>query len=187
LRVVAPHGPSTSFASRCLGVFDDASFHSQAPRGAGDRPRIDVQPFEAAQHAQLVASFGAWSLSAVLVDHHPVAPAVGYVVEHERARVAVSGDTAVCDGVRELAEGVDVLVHETLRSDQVPPELLDWNAGARSVGELAATTKPRTLVLTHLIPSPDGEDDERAYIDEVRTGGYDGPTLVAYDGLRIPI
>lgn len=123
----------------------------------------------------------------MLVDHHPVEPAVGYLVEHGGARVAISGDTAVCHGMRGLAHDVDMLVHEALLSSRVPPALLEWNAAARAVGELAAQALPHLLVLTHLIPAPTSPADERAYVDEVRAGGFDGSTIVARDLLRIPI
>ena len=85
----------------------------------------------------------------------------------------------------ELAQGVDVLVHEALLSSRVPADLLTWNASARAVGELAARTRPNTLVLTHLIPAPRSPDDEHAYIEEVRTGGFEGRVLVARDLLHV--
>ena len=187
LVVVAPNGPSERFARRCLDVFDDQSFHGQASPAAGPRPTIDVHPFEPTGEPSAVFTSAGWRLASVLVDHHPVEPAVGYLVEHGRARVAVSGDTAACDGMRTLARDVDVLVHETLLTSRVSPGLLEWNAGARAVGELAAQAQPRTLVLTHLIPAPTSVEVERAYLDEVRTGGFDGPTLLAHDGLRITL
>lgn len=187
LTVVVPDGPAARFAQRCLDVFEDQSFHGQASPAMGPRPVIDVRRFDASHEISPVFSSRGWRLSSVLVDHHPVEPAVGYLVEHDGARVAVSGDTAVCDGMHALARGVDVLVHETLLSSRVPPDLLEWNAGARAVGELAAQTHPHTLMLTHLIPAPTSTDDERRYLDEVRTGGFDGVTLVVHDGLRIAI
>jgi ribonuclease BN (tRNA processing enzyme) len=61
-------------------------------------------------------------------------------------------DGGVCDGIRHLADGAHVVVHEALLTAGVSPSLLEWNASARSVGALAAVTQPETLVLTHLIP-----------------------------------
>lgn len=187
LAVVAPEGPSARFARRCLDAYDDQAFHSQARPAAGPRPVIDVRAFEATESPTDVLVTGdGWRLASALVDHHPVAPAVGYQVAHDDGgRVAVSGDTAVCAGVEALAEGVDVLVHEALLGDRVTPGLLTWNAGARAVGELAARTRPATLVLTHLIPAPTTTADQDAYVAEVRDGGFTGPTLVAHDGLRV--
>jgi len=187
LTVVAPRGPAALFARRCLDLYDDQSFFAQASDASGRRPTIDVRSFEATAQRSRVLSSAGWRLSSVLVDHHPLEPAVGYLIEHGDARVAISGDTAVCQGMREMARGVDVLVHEALLTGRVPPDLLEWNAGARAVGELAAEARPRTLVLTHLIPAPTPPEVGRAYVAEVRAGGFDGPTIVAHDLLRIPL
>jgi ribonuclease Z len=184
LPVVAPAGPSARFAEVCLGIFDDQSFHGQARRSAGHRPNITVDAFLAASPTTVVARDG-WLITSALVDHHPVEPAVGYRIERAGTAVAVSGDTSVCEGIRWLADHADVLVHETLLTAAVPPSYLEWNASARSVGELAAATQTRRLVLTHLIPSPTTEDDEDAFLVEVRSGGYAGPTDVARDLLRV--
>jgi ribonuclease Z len=186
LTVVAPEGPSARFARRCIDVYDDQAFHSQAPRGAGPRPTVEVRAFAPTASPSVVLAATGWRLSAALVDHHPVAPAVGYRVEHGGASVAVSGDTAVCAGMHALAQDIDVLVHEALLTDRVTPELLAWNAGARAVGELAARVRPGKLVLTHLIPAPASDAERDAYLTEVRAGGFGGLTLVAHDGLRIP-
>ena len=187
LPVVAPAGPAARYAERCLDAFDDQAFHAQSSGAGGPRPTVAVRAFDATDRVAPVLHAGSWALASTLVDHHPVEPAVGYRVEHEGARVAVSGDTAVCDGVRALALDVDVLVHEAALTSRVSAALLAWNAGARAVGELAAEVGPGTLVLTHLLPAPTSPEDERAYVAEVRAGGFDGPTLVARDGLRIPI
>jgi len=186
LTVVAPAGPTARYAETCLSIFDDQSFHGQARRSAGPRPTIAVDTFVAAAHATTAFADGGWLIMSALVDHHPVKPAVGYRVERAGAVVAVSGDTAVCDGMRQLATHADVLVHETLLSAAVPPSYLTWNAGARAVGELAASSHIGRLVLTHLIPAPTTPEEAQAYIAEVRAGGYTGPTDVARDLLRIP-
>lgn len=187
LRVVTPNGPSARFARHCLGAFGDQSFYAQSAGTGGPRPLIEVKAFPASGEVSTVYVSGNWRLSSVLVDHHPVEPAVGYLIEHDDGRVAVSGDTAACDGMRRLSQGADVLVHEALLSSRVPPALLDWNAGARAVGQLAADVQPGTLVLTHLIPAPSTADDEQGYVDEVCAGGFLGRTVVALDLLRIAV
>ena len=37
------------------------------------------------------------------------------------------------------------------------------------------------LMLTHLIPAPQTPEDEQAFIDEVREGGYEGEIMVCKD------
>jgi ribonuclease Z len=187
LAVVAPAGPTSRFASRCLDAYEDQAFYAQSTEAAGPRPRLAVHAFDPTSTVTAVYEGGAWHLASVLVDHHPVTPAVGYLVERDGRRVAVSGDTAVGDGMRALARDVDVLVHEALHPARVPADLLAWNAGADAVGALAASVSPTTLVLTHLLPAPTDPDHERSYLDEVRRGGYHGPTVVASDLVRIPV
>jgi ribonuclease Z len=187
LTVLAPSGPTALFVEGCLDAFDDQSFYGQAPESAGPRPTINTLPFDGSRHVDVVYSSAGWTVSSVLVDHHPIERAVGYLVEHRGRRVAISGDTAVCDAMDELTQGVDVLVHQALLPGRVSAGLLDWNASARAVGELAARTAPRTLVLTHLIPAPNSPSEERKYVDEVRAGGFAGRVLVANDLLEIEI
>lgn len=185
LIVVAPSGPAARFARHCLDAYDDQAFHDQAPPEAGPRPMIDVRAFDPPSDVGPVFSSGGWSVSSVLVDHHPIEPAVGYLVNHGGRRVAVSGDTSICDGMRSLARDADVLVHEAIGSGR--PELRAWNASAYDVGLLAAEAKPGIVVLTHMIPAPSSPDDEERYADEARSAGFDGPVVVARDLLHIPV
>ncbi len=187
LDVHAPDGPAARFAHGCLDAFDDDCFRSQADPGAGRRPRVCVHGFTATDDVTTVYDSNGWTIRTTLVDHHPIEPATGYRIERAGAVVMVSGDTRVCDGVRRLAHGAHVVVHEALLGDRVSPSLLTWNASAESVGALAADVQPATLVLTHLIPAPVTADDEAEYLDEVRRGGFDGRTIVASDLTRIPV
>jgi ribonuclease Z len=187
LTVIAPQGPSARYAEQCLDAYDHQSFHSQAPSSAGSRPVIATRSFDASNSVTTVYSSGPWSVDTALVDHHPVAPAVGYVVRHGELRVAISGDTAPCEGMRRLAEGADVLIHEALLADAVDPRLLDWNASATAVGELARSAGVGQLVLTHTIPPPNSGAERQRYVDDVRASGFTGPVLVASDLDRLEL
>jgi ribonuclease Z len=195
LTVVAPLGPAIAYADACLDAFPTEAFHRQARRECGPRPTIATTAFSptiGGDHAvdvvaDVVAEIAGWTIASASVDHHPIEPAVGYAVERGGRRVAISGDTAVGDGIRALARGATVLVHEALLEARVAPALLDWNASARSVGHLAATTNPATLVLTHLIPAPVTPDDIAAFVADVRAGGFTGHVEIAVDGLRVTV
>ena len=126
-------------------------------------------------------------MSSALVDHHPVAPAVGYRIDVGGVSVAVSGDTAVCDGIRALAADVDVLVHEAVLTELASPSTLAWNAGVATVGQMAASSGVGTLVLTHLLPAPRTQSHHNKYIAEARAGGWHGPLHIASDLLRLPL
>lgn len=187
LVVFAPNGPCSRFAQQCLDTFEDQAFYSQAAPDAGRRPGIHVRAFDAIGELTTVFDEGGWEISSVLVDHHPIEAAVGYRVRCGGHVVAISGDTAVAEGCRRLAESADVLVHEAALSDSVPPALLTWNASARSVGELAAHASVRTTILTHLLLPPSTPQDEQAFLDEARAGGYRGELHVARDLMRLPL
>lgn len=94
LTVIAPSGAAARYAGRCLGVFEDQSFHAQAPAAAGPRPEIAVQAFDASDELSPVHTWGPWRLSSVLVQHRPVEPAVGYLIAHDLLRIAITPNAA---------------------------------------------------------------------------------------------
>ena len=53
-------------------------------------------------------------VSAILVEHPPVKPALGYRFDFKDRSIAFSGDTAPLEAVAQMAKGADVLVHETM-------------------------------------------------------------------------
>lgn len=181
LQIIAPEGPCQRFAGACLDAFDDTAFYSQRFAGRSIRPAIEVTAFPATSTPRTVAERSEFEVAAALVDHGPMEAAVGYRVAADGAVVAISGDTAVGPGIRSLSASVDVPVHQALRSDLVTSAALTWNASARSVGSLAHEMGVGHLVLTHLMPSPAGLDDEAAFEFEARSGGYCGPVTIAQD------
>jgi ribonuclease Z len=89
------------------------------------------------------------------VEHHQRLgmSSVGYRVESRHGVVALSGDTAPCKGVVELARGADVLVHEAAFLDEIIEERGMWShSGPAGAGRVAAAAGVGTLVLTHLGP-----------------------------------
>ena len=181
LRVVAAEGPCQRFVEACLDAYEDTAFYSQRVEGRSLRPNLDLQAFSAPSTPSVVVDGHGFLVEAVLVDHGPMEAAVGYRVSVDGATVAFSGDTAIGPGIRGLAEGADVLVHQAMRSDVAEPAALTWNAGSRAVGELAREAQVGHLVLTHLMPSPQDDADEAAFEAEARSGGFLGPITLAHD------
>lgn len=104
-------------------------------------------------------------------DHRPVAPTIGFRVEHGGASVVLAGDTVPCQSLDELAAGAGALVHTVIRHDLIealPMQRFRDICGYHSSVEQAADTAARAgvgiLVLTHYVPSiqPGQEDDWRA-------------------------
>lgn len=53
-------------------------------------------------------------VSAILVDHHPTAPAFAYRFDSKHGSVVISGDTGYCDNTIRIAQGCDILFHEVI-------------------------------------------------------------------------
>ena len=59
--------------------------------------------------------------------------------------------------------------------------ILDYHADTVEIGRQARNLAVPTLMLTHLIPSPRSDEDEAAFVDDVRSSGYEGEVVVARD------
>jgi ribonuclease BN (tRNA processing enzyme) len=115
--------------------------------------------------------------------------------------VVFTGDTGPSDALTELAKGADVLVTEVTLTDDVidvfkrtgawqvktPDEQAGWirhmheeHVTPEDVGRMAAKAGVKSVVLTHLSPTVDPEDDYKRYSDGVKKV-YTGPIAVAKD------
>ena len=104
-------------------------------------------------------------------DHRPVAPTIGFRVEHGGASVVLAGDTVPCESLDTLAAGAGALVHTVIRKELIDAmpmqrirDICDYHS---SVEEAAATAKRAgvgILILTHYVPGiePGQEDQWRA-------------------------
>jgi ribonuclease BN (tRNA processing enzyme) len=105
------------------------------------------------------------TVSAVLVQHAPVFPALGFRFDTPQGSVVFSGDTGPCGNVVRLARGADVLVHEVIavellaqrlrrlpNFEAVRNHLASSHSTPEQVGEVATRAGVPTLVLSHLVP-----------------------------------
>jgi ribonuclease Z len=128
------------------------------------------------------------------VDHRPVQPAFGFLFEADGCRVALSGDTTVCDNLITWAKDVDLLVHECFihhemaarrgrRSDQGLENVAGYHTLSSDVGKVATRAGARTLALNHLVPV---EFDRDALLREI-TADFAGPVAIGEDLLTIDV
>ena len=118
-------------------------------------------------------------VSAILVEHPPVKPALGYRFDFHDRSIAFSGDTAPREEVARMAKGADVLVHEAMYAPAVESYARAMIAAGRQlnfdafmahmkadhtpledVGRIVAEAGVKTLVLSHLSPALDSISDE---------------------------
>jgi ribonuclease Z len=136
-----------------------------------------------------LAGFGDLSVTAFLVDHHPVEPAFGLVFACAGSRVVFSGDTRPCVALEHAASGADLLVCEVYVDSQMPiisgVRSLETVAAVKSyhmvpaeIAHLALRSGARAVALTHVVPP---SADTRAVVAEIRAAGYLGPVMIGED------
>jgi ribonuclease BN (tRNA processing enzyme) len=136
-------------------------------------------------------------VTATLVSHAPVVPALGYRFDARDRSIVISGDTAPSDNLITLARGADVLVHEVLNADGVDrlvskipnartlkTSILSHHTTAEDAGRVAQAAGVRTLVLSHFVPSDDLAITDQMWIDAARTH-FRGTIIVGKDLLEI--
>lgn len=139
------------------------------------------------------------------VEHHQRLgmPSVGYRIESHDAVVALSGDTAPCEGVVALARGADVLVHDAAFLDEIIDARGMWShSGPTGAGRVAEAAGVKTLVLTHLGPYTSapaavamasmyyGEGHDQSVWDRIVSRARDqfaGEVVLGHDGLVLEI
>ncbi|MGW5215686.1 MBL fold metallo-hydrolase [Streptomyces sp. NPDC004051] len=128
------------------------------------------------------------TVTAVLVDHPPVHPALAYRIDSAYGSVTFSGDTAESENLVRLAEGTDVLVHEAVNLDYYrakgfSPAFLAHQENSHTppagAGRVAKAAGARRLVLSHFAGLADA-----AHWHGEAASTYDGPVDVATSGAR---
>ena len=104
-------------------------------------------------------------------DHRPVAPTIGFRIEHGGASVVLAGDTVPCPSLDALATGAGALVHTAIRKDLIEAipqqrirDICDYHSSVEEAAATATRAGVGILVLTHYVPpiSPGQEDAWRA-------------------------
>jgi ribonuclease Z len=106
--------------------------------------------------------------------------------------VVIAGDTVPCAGLDELCAGADVLVHTTVRRDLIEQvglprlnDVLDYHSSVADVARTAARNGVRSLILTHLVPTPE-PGSEQEWIDQAKAH-FDGEVVLATDLLTLDV
>jgi ribonuclease Z len=104
-------------------------------------------------------------------DHRPVAPTIGFRVEHAGASVVLAGDSVPCETLDTLASGAGALVHTVIRKDLIDAmpmqrirDICDYHSSVEQAAATAARAGVGLLILTHYVPAiaPGTEDEWRA-------------------------
>lgn len=142
-------------------------------------------------------------ITAFLVDHTPVSPAVGYRFDYQGRSAVVSGDTVKSANLIRVAAGADVLVHEAQanhlvgvlqqtaaetrpRMSRILGDIPSYHTSPIEAAEAANEAGVKLLVLSHLTPPPPNALVKRMFlrgVDAVRDSGW----VMADDGMLITL
>jgi len=139
-------------------------------------------------------------VTATLVDHHQVFPALAYRFDTADGSVVFSGDTGkeTNGNLGKLADGADILVHEVIDPAWIDAKFGDVTPGSRmaalrthmfsahttirDAGSVATASRVKTLVLNHIIPG----DTPRARLLEAQQT-FSGRVIIGEDLMEIGV
>ena len=167
LTIIGPPGTADVVDAMLRAFAPDIGYRLAHHPDLTGPPALDVQEF---------TDGVVWERDGVVVraaptDHRPVAPTIGFRVEHASASVVLAGDTVPCATLDELASGAGALVHTVIRKDLVDAmplqrirDICDYHSSVEQAADTAARADVGILVLTHYVPGigPGGYDEWRA-------------------------
>lgn len=159
-----------------------------------------AKPFMMEQ-SELITVFkiGDVEISAFMVDHQPVSPAVGYLIRYKDRSVVISGDTAKSANLLKHAKGVDLLLHEGLSRKLVKVaenaarnagqdntakiflDIQDYHTSPEEAAAIAQEAGVKHLAFTHIVPMlplPGLQDVFLGKSEDV----FQGPITIGRDG-----
>jgi ribonuclease BN (tRNA processing enzyme) len=123
---------------------------------------------------------------------HPPMTAYAYRIDTADRSFVISGDTAPCDALVELARDADILVHEVMHLPSITPlfaevddpralreHLIRSHTSTDAVGAIARAANVGTLVLSHLVPT-DVHIETEAWTRQA-IAEFGGPVILGED------
>lgn len=123
-----------------------------------------------------------------IATHHGDCPAVAYRITYKSAVVVFSGDMdeSALPNLVQLAKNADLLIFDcaVLDPPESPSQLYELHTPPKKIGQAARDSDVKSLLLSHLAPDVEGEQD--AVRKSIRAS-FAGPVAFARDKLRVPV
>jgi len=204
LRVIGPPGVERVVAGLNEAFALDSGYRTAhhgeevaPPSGAG----MVAEPFGLpdGEEAVVVLDNDGLRATAFLVDHAPVAPAVGYRFDYRGRAVVISGDTVYAPSLVRAAERADLLIHDALSPDllelvertardaglqnraRILADVPGYHASAERAAQAARDAGVGALALTHVIPPLPVGALEPLFLGDAAMR-FSGPMWLARDG-----
>jgi ribonuclease Z len=163
------------------------------------RVELEGEPTVAKNRTAVVLDNESLRITAIEVDHAPIAPAYAYRFDYKGRSVVITGDLKYHAPLAEAARGADVLVSEAIvpsmtqslgkgasaagrdRTAAIMHDIEDYHITPEQAARIANQAGVRLLAFYHLLPAPDGVLARRLFaqgISEARQGEW----TIADDG-----
>jgi ribonuclease Z len=160
---------------------------------------LDGPATPAKDRTGLVFDDGTLRITAIEVDHAPIAPAYAYRFDYKGRSAVISGDLKYHVPLAKASAGADVLVSEAIaismtralengargvgrdRTAAIMHDIEDYHITPEQAATIANDAGVKLLVYYHLLPTPDGALPRRLFaqgVDKVRKGNW----TIADDG-----
>lgn len=136
-------------------------------------------------------------VTAAVVDHPPLAPALAYRFDCADRSIVISGDTRPSEALIALAKNADILVHEVMHlpsldaliasepnATTLREHLLASHTTTAQVGQVATAANVKTLVLSHFVPGGPPIIPDQVWHDAVRPH-FRGEIVVGRDLMEL--
>jgi ribonuclease Z len=139
----------------------------------------------------VVLDRGGVRVTAFLVDHGPVRPALGYRVDYQGHSVVLSGDTRPSPNLIANAKGVDLLIHEVavataadLAASERSRTVIAHHTTPAQAAEVFNQTRPKLAVFSHIVLRP---GTNAAELLPLTRAGYAGPLILGEDLMQFTV
>jgi ribonuclease Z len=160
---------------------------------------LEGEPTTAKDRSGLVLDDGSLRITAIEVDHAPIAPAYAYRFDYKGRSVVITGDLKYHPPLATHARGVDVIVSEAIslhmtrslgagatdggrsQTAAIMHDIEDYHITPEQAAQIANQAGAKLLVFYHLLPAPDGYLMRQIFgrgVSEVRVGDW----AIANDG-----
>ncbi|MEM7005593.1 MAG: MBL fold metallo-hydrolase, partial [Pseudomonadota bacterium] len=169
------------------------------PLGQGGRANEISLP-ESGTGSVVVLEDGDLTISAIVVAHAPVHPALGYRIDYKDRSVSISGDTIYSDSFVAGSDGVDIMFHEALDPEMVGKigetlaangatvgakifaDIPDYHATPEDAARAAEDANADRLVFYHFVPALPASLLEPVFLGDVKSI-YRKPVTIGQDGM----
>jgi ribonuclease Z len=154
---------------------------------------LDGPATSAKSRTGIVLDDGELRITAIEVEHAPIAPAYAYRFDYKGRSVVITGDTKFHPPLAQAAEGADILVSEAIARSMIETlengaiasgrhnvaaimhDIQDYHISPEEVAGIANDAGVKLLVFYHLLPAPDASLTRRMFargVDGVREGRW---------------